>query len=369
MDFSLTDDQKMIRDAALDYLSKASDSASIRAAMAQSLGYAPAVWQTISQELGWCGLAIPEDVDGLGMGPVELMLVQEQAGYHLLCAPFFSSVCLATTLINCIATDDIRKAWLPLIAGGERRLTSWLTPSADDWTVPGLVAEQTGAAWSVSGELAAVADADADGLVLFAETTDGVGLFLIEKSVDGLQTSPASGWDETRRFHRVELAGVVATRIDDQDKLDGGCQQAAALVRLYIAAEQLGSAQCCLDLTVEYISERKQFGRLIGSFQAIKHRCAEMMVQIEATRSAVYGAAAVAAAADDANATMMECAVAKALATETLFFCAGEAIQLHGGVGFTYEYDPQLYFKRAQASKHWMGTPTALRARIADYLL
>jgi alkylation response protein AidB-like acyl-CoA dehydrogenase len=141
------------------------------------------------------------------------------------------------------------------------------------------------------------------------------------------------------------------------------------MARLAIAAEQLGAAQQCLDMTVAYTAERKQFRRVIASFQAIKHRCAEMLVRIEGLRSAVYGAAALAASSADTATLALECAAVKALASDTLFWCAQEAIQLHGGVGFTWEYDPQLYFKRAQASSHWLGSAEALRERVAAALI
>jgi alkylation response protein AidB-like acyl-CoA dehydrogenase len=144
-----------------------------------------------------------------------------------------------------------------------------------------------------------------------------------------------------------------------------------ALAAIALAAEQLGGAQQCLDLTLAYTTERVQFGRSIASFQAVKHRCAEMMVRIEATRSAVHGAArAVGAAQPIATGDLaLEAACAKTFASETFFWCAQEAIQLHGGVGFTWDYDPQLYFKRAQASTHWLGDPDTLRERAAAALL
>jgi alkylation response protein AidB-like acyl-CoA dehydrogenase len=156
------------------------------------------------------------------------------------------------------------------------------------------------------------------------------------------------------------LKNVVAERVDDPAKRSG-VPRAQALAQLYLAAEQLGGAQQCLDLTVKYISERKQFGRAIGSFQAVKHRCAQMMVAVEGLRSVVYGAAA--------SGDALECAGVKALASDTFFHCAGEAIQLHGGVGFTWEFEPQLYFKRAQATSHALGASTVLREQIAEALL
>ena len=146
-------------------------------------------------------------------------------------------------------------------------------------------------------------------------------------------------------------------------------ERTSALAALLLAAEQLGGAQQCLDLTLAYVAERTQFGQPIAAFQAVKHRCAEMMVRIEATRSAVYGAAALATAAQATHELLMEAGAAKAQASEAFFFCAQEAIQLHGGVGFTWEYDPHLYFKRAQAGGHWLGSATRWREHIARALL
>jgi alkylation response protein AidB-like acyl-CoA dehydrogenase len=145
--------------------------------------------------------------------------------------------------------------------------------------------------------------------------------------------------------------------------------RACALSAILLAAEQLGGAQRCLDMTLAYTADRKQFGRTVNSFQAVKHRCAEMMIRIEATRSAIYGAARVANTAPDTNTLVLEAACAKAFASDAFYFCAQEAIQLHGGVGFTWEYDPHLYFKRAQAGNHWLGSIDTLRERAAAALL
>lgn len=365
MDFSLTDDQIMIRDAAQDFLADKSDSESVRRAMATEASFEPALWSAIGAELGWCAVAVGEEHGGMGMGPVELMLIQEQAGYHLLCSPFFATACLGTTLLNSLANAETQASLLPQVAEGALRLAVSIADSTD------LVAEQLGDGWQLSGQLEQVCDAGSDSLLLvFAKTPDGLGLFAIPGDAEGVSIQLQSGWDASRRFATVTMDAVTTDRrCGDVSRFKEGGKQATALARLYIAAEQLGAAQRCLDLTVAYISERKQFGRVIGSFQAIKHRCAEMMVQIEGLRSAVYGAAAQAASDSSTQTLSMECAMAKALASDVLFHCAGDAIQLHGGVGFTAEYDPGLYFKRARASKGWLGTPEELREEIAEALL
>jgi acyl-CoA dehydrogenase len=365
MDFSLTEDQIMIRDAAQDFLADKSDSEAVRRAMASGVGFEPAVWAAIGAELGWCAVPVPEDMGGMGMGPVELMLIQEQAGYYLLCSPFFSTACLGVPLLQNLARREVQAEWLPKVAEGGVRLAVSLADSTD------LHAAEEAGQWRLSGQVTQVCDAATDSLLLvFARIKDGLGLFAIPGNAEGVTLHAQTGWDATRRFSVVSMEDVVAERrCGDVSRFEEGGKQATALARLYVAAEQLGAAQRCLDLTVAYVAERKQFGRVIGSFQAIKHRCAEMMVQIEGLRSAVYGAAAQAAGDAPIKTLSMECAMAKALASDVLFHCAGEAIQLHGGVGFTAEYDPGLYFKRARASKGWLGTPTELREEIAGVLL
>ncbi|MDB5988374.1 MAG: acyl-CoA dehydrogenase [Nevskia sp.] len=380
MDLTLTDDQLMIREAAQSFLADTSDSAAVRSAMASSTGFDAAVWQRIAGELGWCATAVPEQYGGLGLGPVALALLLEQMGRHLLCAPFFSTVCLAANWLAEGGCDASRQRFLPEIAEGKLRLTMPVNESANDW-IDGkqvLRARREGAGWRLDGICARVPDAGtADWLLLPARLDErsgqhwATGMFAVPRNASGLNIDALETWDATRRFFRVELNGVTLMpqqRVDHAHRGIDGAMRSAALARLYLAAEQLGGAQACLDLTVAHTATRKQFGRTLASFQAVKHRCAEMMVRIEALRSAVYGAAAYAADSvhgEPPEALALECAMASALAADTYFYCAQEAIQLHGGVGFTWEYDPQLYFKRAQASSHWFGTADALRERIA----
>ncbi len=226
----------------------------------------------------------------------------------------------------------------------------------------------------INGQFDLVADgASADLLIVPARDSQGaVALYALPATLPGIRRTPLKNFDLTRRVAAITLSNVVLpadAQIATPPQVAALMPRALSRARLALAAEQLGGAQQCLDLTLAYTAERVQFGRTIASFQAIKHRCAEMMVKIEATRSAIYGAAAVAENPALATDFLLEAAAAKALASDTYCHCAADAIQLHGGVGFTWEYDPQLYFKRAQASAHWLGSADALRERIASALL
>jgi acyl-CoA dehydrogenase len=352
MNLALTSDQLMIRDAAQSVLADASDSPAVRAAMETEAGFDPKIWQRIGGELGWCGTAIPEQYGGLGLGPVELSLILEQMGRHLLCAPFFASVCLAGNVLLQVGSAKAKKAYLPHIADGSLTATAIFD------------CELKASGTKLSGR-ALVADGATAGLLLLCA---GHKVFAVKRGAAGLSAKPLKTWDGTRRFAQLTLKNVLAERVDDP-RQRAGIAKAESLSRLYLAAEQLGGAQQCLDLILHHTTERKQFGRFIASFQAVKHRCAELMVKIEGLRSMVYGAAALAASNPDVETLALECASAKALASDTYFHTAGEAIQLHGGVGFTSEFDPQLYFKRAQASSHWLGAADALRENVAQSLL
>ena len=370
MNLALNEDQRLIRESAETFLADVSTSAAVRAVMESALGFDEVIWKRIATELGWCGIAVPEAQGGLGLGIVELVQVQEVAGQRLLCAPFFSSACLAATLLQEVGSTAAQAAWLPKLAAGALRMSAPLPSDAAGFLAANqLTAKHAGDGWTLSGHVGRLPEGDSADALLLTTAVDGEAmpaLFLVQGNAAGLKRSAKPGFDASRRFADVELNAVSAERIDAPEQAADGYARAVALVRLLIAAEQLGSAQTCLDLTVAYTATRKQFGRTIAGFQAVKHRCAEMMARIEAVRSAVAGAAANAAANTALPQLVAECAATKALASDVLFWCSQEAIQLHGGVGFTWEYDPQLYFKRAQASSHWLGTADALRDLIAE---
>ncbi len=367
MHFALTDDQQMIRDAAESFLADAADPAAVRRMIESRSGFDDKLWQRIGGELGWCGIAIAEAHGGLGLGAVEIALVQEQIGRRLLGGPFFPTVCLGATLVDqaAVARDGARL--LAAIASGQMRASVPL--DEDHFAATRVAARSSGSAWSLDGRCARVPEGESAEIFFIPARlpTSDIGVFAVERRM--VKPQPVESWDATRRFVSLDLQGTLGERVDDPSRAAEGLSRATALARIYIAAEQLGGAQQCLDSTVAYVATRKQFGRAIGSFQAVKHRCAELMVRIEATRSMVYGAAAQAASGASTVALAQECAAAKALASETYFHCAQEAIQLHGGVGFTWEFDAQLHFKRAQASGHWLGAAAALHRSIAGGLI
>jgi alkylation response protein AidB-like acyl-CoA dehydrogenase len=379
MNFSLTDDQLMIRDAADTVLAENSDSAAVRSAMASAAGFDAALWARIGPELGWCATAIPEPLGGLGLGMVELVLLFEQMGRRQACLPFFSTVALAATALREAGSDDAQQRWLPRIAEGSLRATLALAAHGVRWDAQacGATAKRSAGGWRLDGRCAHVPDGATADLLLVAARIDEAGaapfaLFAVPADAAGLQRQPLQTWDATRRLASVEL---IAVKLDDTARVDAdglagdALERIEAVAALLLAAEQLGGAQQCLDLSLAYTAERVQFGQPIASFQTVKHRCAEMMVRIEATRSGVYGAAALADTRPATRELAIEAGAAKAQASEAFFFCAQEAIQLHGGVGFTWEYDPHLYFKRAQAGSRWLGTPEQWRERIARVLL
>ncbi|KML09799.1 MULTISPECIES: acyl-CoA dehydrogenase family protein [Burkholderia] len=405
MDLALTDEQAMIRDAAADVLAERSASADVRRALEQSAGRDDALWAALAGELGWNALALPEAAGGLGLGAVEQAVLMEQLGRRIACVPYFSTACLAATALSgcdtslatgwlakiaegaCSATLALPFDWLFGEPGGARVGRPYGRPGAnafgasfgDSFDEPAsarplpFIAEETAAGFALSGVAAQVLDgARADLLLVparIANEGQSVGLFAIDMTTGaaGVAVTPLDTLDATRPLARIALDDVRVSR----DALIAGrdaaqmLERAAWFAALALAAEQLGGAQQCLDLTLDYTSQRVQFGRAIASFQAVKHRCAQMMVLIESARSAVLGAAhawdAEAGSVVPGNALRADIAAAKSAANDAYAFCAQEAIQLHGGVGFTWEYDPHLYFKRAQASGAQFGsTPQVL---------
>ncbi|MBN3772678.1 acyl-CoA dehydrogenase family protein [Burkholderia sp. Se-20378] len=382
MDLALTDEQAMIRDAAADVLAERSASTDVRRALEQSAGRDDALWSALAGELGWNALALPEAAGGLGLGAVEQTVLMEQLGRRVACVPYFSTACLAATSLAGFADTPLANGWLAKIAEGACSATLALPFDlpAISRSLP-IVAEETAGGYALSGTIEQVIDgARADLLLVparIANEGQSIGLFAIDvATASGLTITPLDTLDATRPIARVVLDEA---RVSCDALLAGGTAVAQVLERtawfaaLALAAEQLGGAQQCLDLTLDYTSQRVQFGRAIASFQAVKHRCAQMMVLIEAARSAVLGAAhawdAEAGSVPPSDALRADIAAAKSAANDAYGFCAQEAIQLHGGVGFTWEYDPHLYFKRAQASGAQFGSTPQLLEWIASHAI
>ncbi|QBR02838.1 acyl-CoA dehydrogenase family protein [Paraburkholderia pallida] len=401
MDLVLTEEQVMIRESAAEVLSQQSASADVRRVIERHAAYDAALWQTVAAELGWCGLSVPERAGGAGLGATELVLLMEQLGQRLACVPYFGTAVLAAQALARCTGDEIGASeaaadagseeavrWLARIAAGETRaalaIEHALPFEADEGgSLPAqastVEAHATADGFRLSGTCSAVLDGVmADLLLVPARLADGgsdeIALFAVETAHAGVTRTPLATLDATRAFAGIALNDVhvaPAACLARGAAVRNALAQTAWLAALALAAEQLGGAQQCLDLTLAYTAERVQFGRAIASFQAVKHRCAEMLVAVEAARSTVLGAAAAWDAVQGAPSAEQyaDIAAAKASANDAFRFCAQEAIQLHGGVGFTWEYDPQLYFKRAQASGALFGSTPWLYGWLARHVI
>ncbi len=372
MTLKLTDEQQMIEGEAARFLDEHATPAAVRAVIEGPEPWDAALWAGFAADMGMAGVAIPEEYGGLGLGMTELVLLMGETGRRLAPIPFYSTVGLAAPVLVHAAGEVARAALLPGIAAGETRATVALPALGSSDPLAGLAvrAERTGDGYRLHGAIEQVLDLPVANLVIVPARIGGeLALFALTPA-DGYGTTPLRTLDETRPIGRLVLDGVAvggAARID----ADGEGGLAAALHRavLALAAEQVGAAQGCFDLTMAYIAERVQFGRTIASFQAIKHRCADLFVRIGTARSLVLGVAAAIDAGARGEPVALEAAAAHAMASGALSQTAAEAIQMHGGVGFTWEYDPHFYFKRAQASAHWFGAPAAQHERVGQRLV
>jgi alkylation response protein AidB-like acyl-CoA dehydrogenase len=377
MQFALSDEQQMIRDAARAFFAENAGSAELRAAIESPSGHDAALWQRLAGESGWAGIAIAERYGGAGLGMVELALLQHEQGRRLVVSPFFPTVCLAAPLIAEAGTEAQRREWLPRIAAGDVRL-SVACANAQGSTDPGRLGVRVRAeagGFVLSGKAEFVIHAHACDALVVAARGSGDGepgaltIAMVSRDAAGLTIEPRTMLDLTRPMSGVTFVDVRVSR----DAVLGEPGQAAAafergldLARVALAAEAVGVAEAALEMTTEYVKERVQFGRPVGSFQAVKHRLADMMVALEAARSASWYAACV---ADERAAELPEAAsVAKAACSDAAFECAANAIQLHGGIGFTWEHDAHLYFKRARAVSTLLGSPAWHRERLAGLI-
>ena len=386
MDFAFTEEQQMIRESAESFLADLSGSEAIRQAMATEQGYDAALWTRICSEMYWQALHVPEQYGGMGLGFVELAALFEQMGRFLLCSPFLSN-CIATNAILAAGSDEQKQQWLPIIAEGGTTATLAYTGRVGGWDADAVTLEYAvqGASVILNGGLRYVPDGHTAGLLVVAAreagTTgaSGIGLFLVPADSAGLAASWLPTMDQTRKQAQIDFSDVEVASENLMPNMGNAwstLQKVVQLAQVCVAAEQMGGAQQVLDMSVAYTKEREQFGRTIASFQAIKHKMADMMLKCEVSRSAVYYAACVAQEAlfdDPASELAHELADAAAMAktycSDTYFFNAGNAVQLFGGVGFTWEYDIHLYFKRARSSEAFLGNGAYHRERIASRLL
>ena len=373
MNFAFSEEQEELRRSVRRFLEGKSPSSEVRRLMETTEGYDEAVWSQMGKELGLQSLHIPEAYGGQGYTFVELVVVLEEMGRALLTAPYFSTVCLAANTILNAGTEEQKQALLPGIASGDVIATLAFTEPNGKWDASGITMEATAAdgGYRLDGTKMFVLDGHTAGLIVVAARragsggTDGISLFTVDASASGLTRTPLPTMDQTRKQAKLEFSGVPAQLLGSADgegwaALSKTLDQAAVCM----SAEMVGGAQRCLDMAVEYAKVRVQFGRPIGSFQAIKHKCADMLLEVESAKSAAYYAGW--AAAEDNDELPVVASLAKAYCSDAYFHAAAENIQIHGGIGFTWEHDAHLYFKRAKSSEILLGDATYHRELLAQ---
>ncbi len=369
MNFAFNEEQDELRKMVNRFLQEKSPEAEVRRLMETEDGYDKAVWEQMAGELGLQSLTIPEEFGGSGFSYVELIVVLEEMGAALLCSPYFSSVVLAANALLTSGDDEAKAAYLPGIASGETIATLALTEDngSPELSAIALEATKSGDGYTLTGHKNYVLDGHIANLILVAATTtEGLSLFAVDANATGLTRTALPTMDQTRKQARLEFASTPARLIGASGGAEAGLTKTLQLVAIGLAAEQVGGAQHCLDMSVEYAKVRIQFGRPIGSFQAIKHKCADMLLEVESAKSAAYYAAF--AAAEDSDELPVVASLAKSYCSEAYFHAAADNIQIHGGIGFTWEHPAHLYFKRAKSSELLFGDPSYHRELLAQQI-
>jgi alkylation response protein AidB-like acyl-CoA dehydrogenase len=367
MNFAFSEEQDELRKSVRRFLEDKSPETEVRRLMETTEGYDPSVWRQMAEQLGLQSLTIPEAYGGAGFSYVELIVVLEEMGASLLCAPFFATVALGANALLASGDEQAKADLLPGIASGETIATLALTEDSGRWDADGvaLTAVQSGGTWKLDGHKSFVIDGHVADLVLVvARTSAGLSLFAVDGDAAGLTRTALATMDQTRKQARLVFEGVEGRLVGTDGGAEPVLSKTLDLAAVALAAEQVGGAQRCLDMSVEYAKARIQFGRPIGSFQAIKHKCADMLLEVESAKSAAYYAGW--AASEDSDELPVVASLAKSYCSEAYFHAAAENIQIHGGIGFTWEHPAHLYFKRAKSSELLLGDPAYHRELLAQ---
>lgn len=357
MQFGLTESQQILKDNARKFFSVECPITEVRRLMETDTAFDPALWSKMAEQ-GFTGIIFPEEAGGLGLGKVELILLMEEMGYALVPGPFFSTVVLAGSVLDACGNAEQKKKYLEPICQGKARATVAMVldaaaaPDPEDGRVTVVNGKVTGRKLFVTD--AAVAD--------FIIVVTSNGAFVAESKAPGIKISAMNGMDGTRKLYAVEFNNTPA------EKLAGtGWMQAANVATAALVAEMVGGMQRTLDITVQYAKTRKQFGKAIGSYQAVQHKCADMYLETESSRSAAYYAAwALQEGAPDAAVAV---SIAKMYASDACRNVGNNGIQVHGGMGFTWENDLHLYYRRAKSSETMLGDASLHRERIARLVI
>jgi alkylation response protein AidB-like acyl-CoA dehydrogenase len=357
MQFGLTESQEFLKNSARKFFAGECPSTEMRRLMETDTAYDATLWSKLTDQ-GYTGIIFPEAYGGVGLGKVELMLLMEEAGRALLPGPFFSTVVLAGSVLDAVGTPGHKKRYLGPICKGEVRSTVAILEAGASWNPRDVQLSVVNG--KLSGEKFFVTDAAvADFLIVVASN----GLFVVDSKARGLKISPMSGMDLTRKLYVVEFANTPAEEVGS----DLNLPQAFDITTAALAAELVGGMQRTLDVTVEYAKTRKQFGKPIGMFQAVQHQCADMYLETESSRSAVYYAGW--ALEENSSDAVTAVSVAKMYCSDAARTVGNRGIQIHGGMGFTWENDLHLYYRRAKASETAFGDATFHRERIASMVI
>ena len=372
MQFELTETQQTLKNTARKFLGAECPMAEVRRLMETETAFDPALWRKIAEQ-GWTGMLIPEQYGGFGMGMVEMAATLEEMGRALLPGPFFSTVLMAGALIESAGNENQKQKYLGAVARGEAKITvAFLEdPPAPSPDAIRMSARTAAGGYALDGKKLFVPDAAvADFIVVVARLEGELALLVVSAKAPGLSISPMSSIDLTRKISEVAFNGV---KIPSEDMLATGASALAALGRargiatVGLVAEMTGGMQRLLEITVEYAKTRKQFGRPIGQFQAVQHQCADMLLYTESSRSAAYYAAyAIQEGTPDAQ---LAVSVAKAYASEAYRETGNRAVQVHGGMGFTWENDAHLFYRRAKVSEQMFGDAAYHREQIAKLVV
>jgi alkylation response protein AidB-like acyl-CoA dehydrogenase len=374
MQFAFTEEQQLIRESARTFLDERASAERVRVALRTEVGYDQDLWNVMAREMGWASTMISSAYGGAGLGMVELAILQHEQGNRLVPSPFFSTVCLAAPIVMAVAHEWQKVELLGRIARGEIRVAAAITGVRGVPGCEGITAElqRAGGHHRLTGQSGFVIHAHAcDRMLVAARTpgtvgTEGISVVCIDAGTHGVSIDEPVMLDLTRRMARLRFDAVEIVPdavLGELGAAGDALECAFQRARIALAAEAVGGAEWALDATCAYARQRIQFGRPIGSFQAVKHQLADMKVRLEAAKSALWYAACV---ADEVHAELAEAAaVAKACCCDAFYRCTADAIQLHGGIGFTWEHDAHLYFKRARAVSSLLGSPSWQREQLA----
>jgi alkylation response protein AidB-like acyl-CoA dehydrogenase len=363
-----TEDIDELRSVLRDFLETLCYSHRVREVMETDTGIDDVLWRRIVDELGLPGLAVPEEFGGAGYGDHVQLAVFEELGRSLACVPYLSTVGLAVPALLASGNAAMQRELLPTLAAGAKTATVAFVEPDGDWSVPDCRTTATSPVPEVvtlNGRKSFVLDGcTADVILVFAGRPAGFGLYAVDGGAAGLSRTPMRTLDPTRRMATLEFHDTPAHTVAENGR--AVLETALDFANAAVAAEQLGAAQRCLEMSVDYAGIRQQFGRSIGSFQAIKHKCADMLLAVESARSAVHHLGEV--MADEPDEMPVAATLAKAFCSDAYMHVAAENIHIHGGIGFTWEHDAHLYFRRAQASAALHGDSTYQRRVLADRL-